>query len=210
MASDNLPDFSSPQFQESDTRTVRSQDEPLLSRNIGKMPFSRAAKSWLETRRAYISPRTFRDYQQYIVALGRHFLESRLVEIGGDDIRSYQRARNATAGAARINQECGILQQMLKRIGRWPVIAQDYQSLPEKKHSIGRALSDDERARLFSTAASKPQWEMAYLFAAISVNTTVGPKEAWTLRLRDVDLIQRFIRVQPEGAKTFIGCERFP
>ena len=57
MASDNLPDFPSPQFQESDARTVRLQDEPLLSRNIGKMPFPRAAKFSLETRRAYISPR---------------------------------------------------------------------------------------------------------------------------------------------------------
>jgi hypothetical protein len=71
MPLDNLPDFPAPQFQEVDARTVRSQDEPLLSRNIGKMPFPRAAKSWLETRRAYISPRTFQDYQQYIVALGR-------------------------------------------------------------------------------------------------------------------------------------------
>jgi len=111
------------------------------------MPFPRAAKSWLETRRAYISPRTFRDYQQYIGALGRHFLESRLVEIGGDEIRSYQRARNTTAGAARINQECGILQQMLKRIGRWSTFGQDYQSLPEPTIRSGTAQPVNRHGR---------------------------------------------------------------
>jgi hypothetical protein len=35
----------------------------------------------------------------------------------------------------------------------------------------------------------------------LSINTTAGPKEVATLRLKDVDLERRIITVQPEGAK---------
>jgi integrase len=91
--------------------------------------------------------------------------------------------------------------QILKRVGRWQDVGYDYQRLPEPKQSPGRALSDQEYERLFRVAQSRPEWEMAYLFAAISVNTTCGPKEVYTLRLRDVNLEEGFLRVQPDGAK---------
>jgi integrase len=42
---------------------------------------------------------------------------------------------------------------------------------------------------------------MALLFAIISVNTTAGPKECWTLRHQDINLEERSLRVQPDGAK---------
>jgi integrase len=189
----------------SDERTVCA-----VSRDISKMPFARAAKAWLETRRPYISPRTASDYEEYADTLTAFFGETRLVDISADQMREYQRTRMARAGGSRINQEMGMLRQMLMRIGRWPIIAADYQPLPVKKQSIGRALTDDERARLFRTAASKPHWEMAYLFAVLSVNTSCGPKEAWTLRLRDVDLPERFIRIQPEGAKNIHRVRTIP
>lgn len=161
--------------------------------------FRDAADAWLESRRAYLAPRTYRDYQQYIGTLSLFFRELKLGEIYGDDIRNYQRVRSQTACPSRINQECSIIQQMLKRIGRWQEI--DYQALPARRESRGRALSDQQYDRLFRIAKSRPQWEMAYLFAAISVNTTAGPKEIWTLRFQDIDLTESTIRVQPEGAK---------
>jgi integrase len=107
----------------------------------------------------------------------------------------------ARAGASRINQECSCLQQMLKRIGRWTLLAPDYQPLPVKKESPGRALSTREKALLYQAAMTKKGWETAYLYAVIAANTTAGPKEVFTLRLQDVDLEQRFITIQPEGAK---------
>lgn len=177
---------------------------------LTQLPFAAAAKAWLESRRAYISARTFKDYTQYIGTLGAYFLEMRLTEIGCDQIRLYQRMRMARAGPARINQECGALQQMLKRIGRWPELAHDYQALPVKKESPGRALSAIERSLLFRAAASNLRWEMAYLYAVISVNTSAGPKEVFTLRLQDIDLRERFIRVQPEGAKNIHRVRTIP
>lgn len=43
--------------------------------------------------------------------------------------------------------------------------------------------------------ASKPFWEMAYLFGLISVNITAGPKEVFTLRHKDVELEHRTITI---------------
>jgi hypothetical protein len=62
-------------------------------------------------------------------------------------------------------------------------------------------LTDAERARLFSVAASSPTRQAVYLFAVISVNTTAGPSELLTLRLKDIDMANRTIRINPEGAK---------
>jgi integrase len=88
---------------------------------------------------------------------------------------------------------------MHKRIGRWKEI--HYEPLPAQRSQRGRALTDQEYDRLFRIAGSRATWEMAYLFAMISVNTSAGPKEVFTLRLQDVDLAGRTIRVQPEGPK---------
>ena len=168
---------------------------------IAFLPFEQAANLWLETRRPFLAPRTLRDYAEYIAALSPFFLESRLGEIGPEHLRAFQKMRLVRIGAARINQECGILQQMLKRIGRWQDIADDYQPLPVKKELRGRALSDKEYERLFRYARSNPAWEMAYLYAVISVNTTMRPNEVMTLRRQDIDIPARTIRVKRENAK---------
>jgi integrase len=176
-------------------------DDDMRTAALTEAPFSQAADLWLETRRPYLSPRTFKDYQVYIKTLDNFFAEFKLPQITSDMLRTYQKMRMARAAGRKINQEVGCLAQMLKRIGRWPDLAGDYQPMRVKRESPGRAISDREYERLFRHAMSKPEWEMAYLFAVISVNTTAGPKEVWTLRIRDFDRKGKVIRIQPEGAK---------
>jgi integrase len=173
----------------------------LITADIAPMLFPEAAETWLETRRAYLSPKTFHEYELNIKPLGAFFAEIRLQEISGDQIRAYQQMRRETCGPFAINHECCLLQQMLKRIGRWPEIAHTYQPLPLPKERRGRALAPEEKHRLFEASASDPHWEAAFLFATISVNTSAGPKETATLRLKDIDLERRLLTVQPEGAK---------
>lgn len=180
---------------------MRTIKNAVKTHDLAKMLFGAAAHAWLESRSPFLSPRTTTDYHMYIQTLQNFFGEITLGEIDADTLRAYQRMRTARAGGRKINQEIGVIQQLLKRIGRWQEVGCDYQRLPEPKQSPGRALSDQEYDRLFRVARSRPEWEMAYLFAAISVNTTAGPKEVYTLRLRDVNLKENFIRVQPDGAK---------
>jgi len=163
--------------------------------------FQEAASAWLETRKPYISPRTHEDYVNYVKILAGFFGEMRLTEIGPDEIRAYQRMRMARAGASCINKECSMLQQMLKRIGRWIEIKADYQPLALPKESPHRALTPQEEDRLYRIGTANPAWEVAYCAFVISINTTAGPGEIRHLRPMDIDHERRTMRVQPEGAK---------
>ena len=177
---------------------------------LGKMLFPNAANSWLQTRKCYISKRTFEEYKFNIKTLSKVFGEMRLGEITADQIRDYQQMRLGQCGPFAINHECGVLQQVLKRAGLWFSIGPYYQPLPLPKEQRGRVLSEAERKRLFLVAQSNPGWEAVYLFALISVNTTAGPKETYTLRLKDIDLERRIMTVQPEGAKNSYRARPIP
>jgi integrase len=153
-------------------------------------------------RKPYISAKTFHEYQLNIATLKKKFGIFRLTEIDADMIRKFQRERMLEGcGPSGINHECSVLQQMLKRIGRWSEIAPDYQPLPLPKTQPGRIITETEKQRLFRIASSNSEWQAAYLFAVLSVNTTAGPKDVATLRMKDVDPEHRLLIVQPEGAK---------
>src|ERR1700680_1274962 len=115
--------------------------------------------------------------------------------------RRCEQARNL--GHPGVNHECSVLQQMLKRIGKWHEIEPQYQALRLLDRGPGRVLSPEERTRLFQVSARKENWEGAFLFAVLSINTSAGPKEIFTLRLKDVDLENKepVINIQPAGAK---------
>lgn len=173
----------------------------LSSEKLAAMPFPEGGLLWLQTRRDRISPKTFHEYELNLKTLTAFFGEMRLGEITADQIRAYQRMRMTQCGPFAINHECSVIQQMLKRSGRWAGIEADYEPLRLPKEARGRALSEEECERLFRTAASNPNWQAAHLFARISINTSAGPKEVSTLRLKDVDLEKRTMHVQAEGAK---------
>jgi integrase len=174
---------------------------------LTQMPFSEACESWLESRRPYIAAKTHHEYSLNIKTLGAFFGELRLQEIDGDLVRSYQRMRMTKCGAFAINHECGVLCQIRKRIG---MPLEDYQPLPLPKGERGKVLSEEQRARLLRVAGTNPNWEAAYLFAGISVNTSAGPKETATLRLKDIDVDQGIIKIQPGGAKNVHRIRTIP
>lgn len=163
--------------------------------------FRPAAEAWLESRQPFLSAVTFRDYSIYLRTLDNFFGAFHLTEISADQIRAYQRMRMSSVQAGIINKECSVLQQMLKRIGRWPDIAADYQPLKVRTEARGRALTEPEYTRLFRVSTIQPGWEDALLFAQISVNTGCGPKEVRMLRLKDIDLDNKLLYIQVGGAK---------
>jgi integrase len=173
--------------------------------------FRDAALAWLETRKPYLADTTLRDYRIYIKTLSAYFGEMRLNEISADQIRAYQRARLGTAQWSSINKETSVLQQMLKRVGRWPEIAGDFQPLPQPKNQdeAGRCISDEEETRFFRVGLAHPAWCVAAWASLLSVNTTAGPGEMLHLKLADVDTTSKLtIRVAPEGAKNRRGRVR--
>lgn len=165
------------------------------------MTLAEAGPIWRESRRPYLSDNAFTRYAFYLRPLQAFFSDVGLGDITPDLIRAYQQARAVRVQASTINHECSCLQQMLKRVGRWQEIASDYQPLPVPIPQCGRALSEQEYKRLFRMAGSNPNWEAAFLFMVLSINTTCGPGEVKTLHLSDVDLGERILTVSPEGAK---------
>lgn len=172
--------------------------------------FAEAAAVWLESRKPYLAAKTIHEYGLNIRTLSAFFGEMKLTEITGDQIRAFQKMRLTVCGPFSINHECSVLQQMLKRVGRWAELEAEYQALPLPKEKRGRALRDEQRSKLLEVASSNPNWEAAYLFTVLSVNTTAGPKETATLRLKDVDIEGRKILIQPEGAKNVHRIRQIP
>ena len=176
----------------------------IQTAELAEMLFPEAGELWLASRTPYISPKTFHEYELNLRTLGRAFGETKLREITADQIRAYQAMRTSQkSGPSGVNHECSVLQQMLKRIGKWHEIEPQYQALRLLDRGPGRVLSPEERTRLFQVSARKENWEGAFLFAVLSINTSAGPKEIFTLRLKDVDLENKepVINIQPAGAK---------
>jgi hypothetical protein len=121
----------------------QSQIEVMKTTELAQLPFVQAARAWLETRKPYLHPRTFLDYQHHVKTLGKFFC-ARLLEIEADQIRAYQKMRMLRAGASAINKECSVLQQMLRRIGAWEPIAPNFQPLRLPREGPGRSITDQE------------------------------------------------------------------
>lgn len=168
---------------------------------LTQVAFQQAALAWLETRKPYLSPKTYHEYSLQITTLSKFFGEVRLTEITGDLIRHYQRMRMTKCGPISINHECGVLQQILKRIGHWETIGSQYQPLPRPKTKRGRALTNEERDKLFRIMRTNPNWDAARLCAMICINSTASPGEAYKLCIKDVDMDRKRIRIGMQGAK---------
>lgn len=175
---------------------------------LTQMPFTEACEAWLESRRPYLSEKTHHEYALNIKTLSKFFGEMKLTEIDSDMIRSYQRMRMTQCGAPSINHECGVLQQALKRIGRWGEI--DYQPLKLSKNKRGRAITNDERQKLWRIMGLHPNWDAARLCATISINTTASPGEAYKIKHRDIDLAGRKVWLGRNGAKNEGRIRRNP
>ena len=169
--------------------------------DLTTMTFRQACQAFLESRRPFVHPKTHRGYKYNIKALNEFFCDKRLPEITADHIRKYQRHRLEKCGAHSINHETSFLQQMLKRVGCWEKVGLGFQPLPLPKTGPGRAMSDDEERCLLRAGASNPRWESAYMFALLSLQTTMGPGEVMTLRRKDIDLDKNTVSVNVEGAK---------
>lgn len=170
--------------------------------DLSKLRFRDACLAYLETRRSYISERTYHEYELSINTLTKTFGTFYPPEIGYEQIYRYQKLRQREGcGPSGINRETSFLQQLLKRIGTWEEIKRFFQPLKLPKWRPGKIISEQERQILWKVGKSKPNWEACYLFAVISVNSSAGPHEVLTLRHQDVDLGERQFCVQAEGAK---------
>jgi integrase len=127
----------------------------------------------------------------------KHFGDTKLTAVTSEAIATYQRSRHEAGIANRtINMDVGALRRVLKQCGRWRMIQDRVQNLPENQRPIGRALTPEEQARLFRAASSKPDWEHVYLAAIVAANTSMRPVEVKHLKWQDVNLLDATVTVR--------------
>jgi len=186
---------------------------------FARLPFPVAFYKWLSERKRRLADNTWRRHQWRFRPLYAFFGDRPLETITALDLHQYQHWRTNTGFvtvkengkwvsrevAAKtepdtINHELSVIQQLLKKAGRWHLIRDLYEPLPVPNYEVGKALTEEQERRLFEVASSNPRWRVAYLAAKLTAHTTAGPSEIKHLRLRDVDLERREITVR-EGTK---------
>ncbi len=178
-------------------------DGALAAHERGPKRLSAAVSAYLEAKRMRCSPRTIELEEERLVLVQRYFGDAPLSAITSKAIADFQRSRHDAGIANRtINMDVGVLSRVLKSCGRWRSLADHVRNLPERQHPVGRALTGEERQRLFDAAASNPEWEHVYCAAVVAANTSMRPVEVKHLRRRDVDLVTKLVHVRRSKNET--------
>ena len=172
-----------------------------------------AGRLWLDTRRFvhqgvdskrsnYIAPRTITDYEDYIDCLGKFFGQLQLREIHLGHIRAYQSDRSKTCGAAKINQETGILRTIMRRSGAWTdALEEGYEALRVDAADIPRAMTPRQQENYLQVAASREEWNVVYWYSLISLHTTCSNCEMRGIKIGDVNMFDGILMIRKGYAK---------
>ena len=181
----------------------RRRTRPLAADEQGPKRLSAAIDAYLDAKRMRCSPRTIELEEERLSLVKKHFGDVPLSAITAAAIAEFQRTRHDAGIANRtINMDVGVLSRVLKSCGRWRALADHVHNLPERQRPVGRALTGEERQRLFDAAASNPEWEHVYCAAVVAANTSMRPVEVKHLRRCDVDLVKKLLYVRRSKNET--------
>ncbi|MGH9478503.1 MAG: hypothetical protein ACRD1A_04680 [Terriglobales bacterium] len=171
-------------------------------------------KRALEARRAdptrTIAEATRKSERYLSPALLRCFPARTLGEVTNEKLRQYQARRLRDVAPRTVNMEVSLLRKTLKRARPWSRLGDDFRQVKEPSQGIGRVLTPEQEATPLRVAASRPEWEVAYLCAIVAANTTCRGGEIKGLRLEDVDLFERLLNTRRDSTKTDAGCRVIP
>ena len=159
-------------------------------------------------RKPRLAPLSYRSEFDHLKPLRLFFGATALTRITTDGIRAFIRDRSSAGLSNRtINIEVGILRRILNQAKRWRLVGEDIRPLPERR-DVGRAMAPGQKLRLLRVAASRPEWETAYLAAVLALNTTMRGGEIKGLRWSDVDWLGKILRLRQ--SKTDAGLRPIP
>jgi integrase len=152
-----------------------------------------AAGAWLASVKPHIAERTRKIYDVAIRCHLEPILGALLLcDIDAGRVASYQARRKAEGASARtLNKELQVLRQILKRYKLWANLQGDVKFERESDH-VGKAMSDEEEARLLAVCESNLLLRTA---VSLALNTALRKNEIRTLRWRQIDLIERTLTV---------------
>jgi len=191
------------------------------------MSHRRIETNGVRTNASYLAPKTDRDYVVCAKALEKYFGCLRLGDIHAEDLMEYQQARAScdpevcrggfgtwahAAGANCIRKEIALLTRILKSARAWDEeeMRADLQNLRPYQSDEIRALTAEEQHRFLHVASSREDFRLVYCYAIVALQTTAGSSEMRHLRLGDVFLEDRILRIQRMGAKNKYRIRAIP
>jgi len=182
----------------------------VAGQSFARLSFSEAVERYLADRLPRIQPKTAHAERERARQLKKYFGPTSVGRITADSVLAYIAGRKqAGMSNGTINRDLDVLRGVLKRAKRWHLMADDIRPLPVRQN-VGRVLAHVEKLRLLKLATSKPEWQNARLAALLAFNTTMRAGEIRGLRWRDIDLIDRTLRVQRATTKTDAGERTIP
>jgi len=150
-----------------------------------RMPlFKSAAEQWLATKSS-LSRFSALHYRQYVSSLSDYFGDRLICDIRIEDMAVLQQKRVAQGlGNRSVNAEMQVLRQILKHFGLWANLQGRIRFLREP-HDTGRAISQDDEARLLEAAG---QSRSPALLARLVLALDTGLRANEMRQLRHCDL----------------------
>lgn len=204
----------------------RAPDPAKRTKSYGTMDIETAMTVYIAERRAQVSARMVVYWEEQARPLALFFKHLPLKRLTPAHLADYQNARVSQGRAAKtINGEVSVLRQLLKHARLWYRF-EDYKPVPNTRPAVGRALSQDEQAKLFETAAMWkpdsapllklgkdgktyhlcPEWMYAHAAAILAAYCGLRSCEIKGLQWKDVDLTACLLDIRhsktPAGWRT--------
>jgi integrase len=182
----------------------RAPDPTKRTKAYGAMTVEMAVKAYTSERRAQVSPRMAAYWTEQARPLAAFFKTLKLKNITPAHLADYQNHRlDAGRAPKTINGELSVLRQLLKKARLWFRFREDYKPIPNNKPPVGKALTEEEQARLFEVAQSRPDWLYAHSAATLAFYCGMRACEIKALRWQHVDLVAGVIDIR--RSKTAAG-----
>ncbi len=191
------------------SKAEQDQRENRLPTDLAKLSFEELLMQVREDRKPHLSENTVRIEKERSGPLQKFFSGKRVAQIDAGLIRRFQDARAKQVSPRTVNLECKLLRHVLKAAKTWATVADDFKPLKEDRRGPGRALAESAERLLFDTARSKPGWDAAFYAAMCAANTTMRSIEIKSLRVADVNLVDREVFVGRSKGNT-AGVRRIP
>jgi integrase len=178
-----------------------------LPTNMADWSLEKARTWWLEFRKPRIGRSTLDAEHYRLKPMIRILGDGRLKQITNVALDTYVTQRLAEGIAPwSINKEALTWSMILKKAKLWRRIADDYKPLKTQASDIGRALSREELRHLATIAATDQDWEAAFYGSVLAANAGLRGGEIKKLRIGELDLESRRLRIRRCSTKTDAGA----
>lgn len=182
-------------------------EQGTMPTEMAEWTLDQAREWWLEFRKPRIAPRTSEAEQYRMKPMQRILGNVRLKNITNLELERYitQRLKEGL-GAWSINKEILAWSMVLRKAKLWRRLADDYKPLKTQVSDIGRALTRDELRNLVEIASTDLDWEAAFYGSVLAANTGLRGGEIKKLRIGEIDLEHRRLRIRRSSTKSDAGA----